>query len=93
MSESTTMTVLLDREVKESLDELAQSTGRSRSFLAAEAIAEYVKLNRWQIEGIKEALRKADAGGPFVPHEEVEAWANSLGAESELPRPKGRLMR
>jgi predicted transcriptional regulator len=93
MPESTTMTVRLDRTVKENLDKLAESTGRSRSFLAAEAIAAYVELHRWQVEGIKEALRKADQGGPFIPHDEVEAWANSLGAEHELPRPKGRLMR
>ena len=35
---SSTMTIRLDDEVKDRLDKLADSTQRSRSFLAAEAI-------------------------------------------------------
>jgi predicted transcriptional regulator len=38
---STTFTVRVDTNVKKRLERLAKSTGRSRSFLAAEAINEY----------------------------------------------------
>jgi predicted transcriptional regulator len=45
MSETTTMTVRLSQELKDKLERLAESTKRSKSYLAAEAIAEYVDLN------------------------------------------------
>ena len=37
-----------DPVIKKRLEKLAKSTGRSRSFLAAEAINEYLNLNEWQ---------------------------------------------
>ena len=59
---STTMTVRLDDEVKARLDRLAEATQRSKSFLAAEAIREFVDLNAWQLSEIQAALAEADAG-------------------------------
>lgn len=59
---STTMTVRLDDEVKERLDQLAEATQRSKSFLAAEAIRVFVDNNEWQIAEIETALKEADAG-------------------------------
>jgi len=90
MTESTTLTLDLGPELKDSLDGLAASTGRPVADLVAEALAGYVEAQRWQIEQIEEAVRQADAGGPFVPHEEVEAWVRSWGTANELPRPKAR---
>ena len=57
---STTMTILLEEDTKARLDALAESTNRSRSFLAAEAIREYIALNEWQIGEIQTALGEAD---------------------------------
>lgn len=76
---STTMTVRLDDEVKNRLDRLATSTQRSKSFLAAEAIREYVENNEWQIAEITAALGEAD-GGDFAGDEEVSALAAKWGA-------------
>ncbi len=59
---STTMTIRLEDEVKDRLDQLAESTRRSRSFLAAEAIREFVENYEWQIGGIRAALKEAEAG-------------------------------
>lgn len=69
---STTMTVRIEDEVKKRLDLLAESTQRSKSFLAAEAIREYVETNEWQIAEIRAALAEADAGD-FATPEEVDA--------------------
>jgi RHH-type transcriptional regulator, rel operon repressor / antitoxin RelB len=49
MMSSTTFTVRAETEVKKRLEKLAKSTGRSRSFLAAEAIREYLDVNEWQV--------------------------------------------
>ena len=59
---STTMTIRLEDEVKDRLDQLAESTQRSKSFLAAEAIREFVENNEWQIAEIRASLKEADAG-------------------------------
>jgi predicted transcriptional regulator len=84
---STTFTVRVDTATKKRLERLAKNTGRSRSFLAAEAINEYLDVNEWQVAGIKAAIETVDREGT-ISHAEVEAWASSLGNGSELPIPK-----
>lgn len=71
---STTLTIRLDEEVKDRLDRLADSTQRSKSYLAAEAIREFVDHNEWQIAQTRAALQEADAGD-FATDKEVEALA------------------
>jgi predicted transcriptional regulator len=50
----------LEPNLRKQLDRLARAQRRSRSFVAAEAIRDYVALNQWQIEEIHKALREAD---------------------------------
>jgi len=69
---STTMTVRLEDEVRDRLDQLAEATRRSKSFLAAEAIRAFVETNEWQIGEIRAALREADAGD-FASDKDVAA--------------------
>lgn len=71
---STTMTIRLEDQVKERLDRLAESTQRSKSFLAAEAIREFVENNEWQISEIRGAIKEANAGD-FATDKEVAALA------------------
>ena len=71
---STTMTVRLEDELKDRLDRLADSTNRSRSYLAAEAIREFVETNEWQIAEIRAALKEADTGD-FASEKDVAALA------------------
>ncbi len=75
MSDTTIVTLRLDSKLKKKLDKLAKSTERSRSFLAAEAIREFVELNEWQIEQIKKAVEHADAG-KFATDDEVKQARN-----------------
>lgn len=84
---SSTFTVRVDSAVKKRLEKLAKSTGRSRSFLAAEAISEYVDVNEWQIAGIKAAMQSVDRDGD-IPHEQVKQWVRSWGGRKERPMPK-----
>ncbi len=69
------------------LDKLAAATGRSRAELTEEALAAYLDVQRWQIAGIEQAIREADAGEPGVAHEEVVAWVRSWGTDDERPPP------
>lgn len=71
---STTMTIRLDDEAKDRLDRLAESTQRSKSFLAAEAIREFVESNEWQIAEMCASLKEANAGD-FASERDVAALA------------------
>jgi len=71
---STTMTIRLEDEVKDRLDRLADSTNRSRSYLAAEAIRAFVEINEWQVAEIRAAIKEADAGD-FASEKDVAALA------------------
>ncbi len=71
---STTMTIRLDPTVKDRLDRLAEATHRSKSFLAADAILEYINLNEWQIQEINTAIKEADAGD-FASDADIAALA------------------
>ena len=84
---STTFTVRVEPEVKKRLEKLAKSTGRTRSFLAAEALNEYLDVNEWQVSGVKRAIASLDRG-EGVSHREVKNWVNSWGRKRERPAPK-----
>lgn len=79
---SVTITVRLEDEVKERLARLAESTQRSKSFLASEAIREFIENNEWQITETRAALKEADAGD-FASSGEVERlrkkWKTNAG--------------
>lgn len=81
---STTFTVRVDQMAKKRLEKLAENTGRSRSYLAAEAINEYLDVNEWQVTGIKRAIASLDRG-EGVPHQQVKDWIASWGSENERP--------
>ncbi|RKZ93820.1 MAG: CopG family transcriptional regulator [Gammaproteobacteria bacterium] len=72
---SSTMTIRLDDGIKKRLDVLAEATHRTKSFLAAEAIQNYVELNEWQIQEILAAIEEADRG-EFASDEEVNSVFN-----------------
>jgi len=72
MSESSVLTLRVDTKLKNKLDRLSKAMKRSRSFLAAEAVREFVALNEWQIEEIKKGLAEADRG-EFASDKEVAA--------------------
>jgi len=74
---STTMTIRIDEDVKNQLGRLAESSKRSKSFLAAEAIKTYIELNEWQMQEIEAALVEADSGqfaSDADVHAVIEKW-------------------
>lgn len=71
---SKTLTVRVDAHVAARLEKLAQATRRSRSFLAAEAIEEYVTLHEWQVQAILEGLEQAKQGEGTVLDEVRAKW-------------------
>ncbi len=67
MSGSTTLTVRLSPQTKKQLGRLAAHTRRTRSYLAGEAITNFVERELAIVEGIKRGLDDMHAGR-VVPH-------------------------
>ena len=78
-------TIRLDDETLAKLDALAAETDRSRNWLAAKAIENYIELNAWQIERIKEGIAQADRG-EFATEEELDAIEAKLQAMIDAGR-------
>jgi predicted transcriptional regulator len=76
------MTIRLEPELKSRLDKLSAATHRSKSFLAAEAVREFIEINEWQIEEIKDAVKEADAGD-FASDQEVQTVFNKWGVNGD----------
>jgi len=73
----------------EQVDALAVRMQRSRAWILRQALTEFVawqeRHNRLTLEG----LASIDAG-EGVPHENVEAWIDSLGTDQPLPMQRRR---
>lgn len=64
--------VRLPAKLKSQIDAYARQTGRSKSFVAVEALSEYLAWRIPQIEDLTLALKAADQGD-FATEEEVNA--------------------
>ena len=88
MPDHADLTLSLPADFVARLDELAAATGRSRAALAEEALAQYLDVQTWQIEGIEAAIEQADNGEPGIAHEHMSAWLRSWGSDDELSPPE-----
>ena len=82
MADSTTMSIRLSSETKAQLGLLATATRRSKSFLAAEAVAAYVARERAIIEGIERGLVDMRSGN-IIPHDVAMAELDAMIDEIE----------
>jgi RHH-type transcriptional regulator, rel operon repressor / antitoxin RelB len=75
---TTVITTRIDAALRAKLEALARSTKRSKSFLAAEAIAAYVELNEWQIGEITAGLEELDSGAALSEKQAEERYSRLL---------------
>ncbi|MFU8764446.1 MAG: CopG family ribbon-helix-helix protein, partial [Haliea sp.] len=75
------MTIRLDDDLKDQLEKLAAATQRSKSFLAAEAIREFIELSAWQVHEIQQALKEADDGN-FASEGEIKKTFAKWGVDA-----------
>jgi len=65
------VTFRLAEDKLQEIDQLATMMDRDRSYLINEAVEGYLEIQRWQLEGIDQAIAEADAGR-FATDEEVK---------------------
>lgn len=63
------------------LETLAKTTKQSKSILASQAIEEFLTLQEWHIQAIKEGINAADRGD-IASHEEALAELKRWGKKS-----------
>jgi len=69
------------------LEAFAALMGGSASSLVEEALVAFLDYEEWKYADTARAVKEADAGGPFIEHDRVEAWVKSWGTDHGLPRP------
>ncbi len=82
-----TLSIRIEAETKKRLDALSKSSKRSKSFLAAEAIAAYIESEEWQLGEIHAGIGELDSGQE-ISHEKVSKWLNSWGKTGEIKAPR-----
>ena len=70
-----------------SLEALAKRARRSKSFLAAEAIAAFVEAESWQLDEIQAGIKELDEGRALL-HKDVANWLRSWGRKRERKAPR-----
>ncbi len=88
MSDTRPLTIRVPAADLERLGALAESTKRTKSDLASEALAAYLAAQEWQLAAIRAAVEDADVGATAVSHAEVARWLRSWGTDAELSRPR-----
>ena len=68
-------TIRADSNKVKKLDQLANKLDRSRNYLVNQAIEQYLDINAWQIQQIKQGIKAADQGR-FVDDAEMERVFN-----------------
>lgn len=85
-SESVVLSVRVSPEKAAALEELAESTDRSKQWLLERAVDAFLLTQAWQIEAIEEGIAAAEAGEK-VPHDQVREWLLTWGKEDERKPP------
>lgn len=84
---SETLSIRIDSATKKRLDALSKRSKRSKSFLAAEAIAAYVDAEEWQLGEIQAGIAELERE-QGVSHEKVAKWLKSWGRPGEKKAPR-----
>jgi predicted transcriptional regulator len=84
---STTLSVRIDVDTKKRLEALARRARRSKSFLAAEAIAAFVEAESWQLDETQAGIAELEEGRG-MPHQDVANWLGSWGRKRERRAPR-----
>ena len=77
-----TLSMRLSDDEMSRLETMAEATGRSKSFLAARALKDYLEREAWMIAEIQQGLKEIEAGD-FATDEEMAALDAKWGKKHE----------
>ncbi|MSO97710.1 MAG: ribbon-helix-helix protein, CopG family [Rhodospirillaceae bacterium] len=81
------VTAHLPLALAKKVDKLAKQLDRPRGWLVKQALTDLVELEERRYQMTLEGLADIDAGR-LIDHEDIAAWAKSLGTDKPLPPPR-----
>ncbi len=83
------LSIRVPEEISERLEKLAESTGRTRSFLALDALRRYLAQEEWQTQAVRGAVARGDSGmAKYSSHDTVDIWLSGWGTDEEGDAPE-----
>lgn len=77
---SQVVTIRISDESKDRLERICEFTRRSKSFIAGEALEEYLSSKLWLMEALEEGIEDR-RNGNLVSHDEIlQEWERKAGA-------------
>ena len=76
------MSLRLPNDLFDQLGDLAEATGRTKTFLAVQALRNFLEQEAWQIAEIKKGIAEADAGD-FATDEEMRELDDKWGYDAD----------
>jgi len=86
-TETRVMTAHVSVSLAEKVDQAAERLERSRGWIVKQALSAWIAQEEERDRLTLEALADVDAGR-VIDHQAVQAWADSLGSEEPMPRPR-----
>jgi predicted transcriptional regulator len=85
--ETKVLTAHVPLPLAQKVDELAGRLDRSRGWIVKQALSAWIDQEEERDRLTLEAIADVDSG-LVVDHQSVQAWADSLGTDNPLPRPR-----
>ena len=64
----------LSKKTKDMLQKLADATGRTKAFLAQDAIERYLEIESWQIKSIQDGIKNVNEGNVVTLEDIKQEW-------------------
>lgn len=80
------LTAHVPKALAQKVDQMAARMDRSRGWIVKQALADWIDLEEERSRLTREAMADVDAGRVF-DQQAVQAWADSLSADTPLPVP------
>jgi predicted transcriptional regulator len=82
-----TVTAHIPKELVARVDAMAAFEDRPRGWVVKQALADWVYMAEERHRMLQEAFDDVEAGR-LIPHEDMIAWAQSIGTDKPLPLPE-----
>ncbi len=84
---TTTLSLRVSEEVRTQLAKLAKATDRPMNYHAGAALEEYLAVQQWQVQGIRDAIAEANGKSRHAEQEKVREWVESWDTDAEREPP------
>lgn len=93
MTKTETITASVSQQVKERLKAISDEKQCDEGEIVASFVEASIEACERRAAIVKERLARADAGGPFIADDAMDAWLLSWGTDQDAPEPEAKVRR